>query len=172
MCNFPQNTTCRTCQRTWDRDNDRYLDTDGNFRPRPTASEMHQEKATERPATTASEAVSRAEAALKAAEMAGLAEDIITTLKNEISRIKQDQLKQRGKQLDAAKTSLTHDDQAKSGSGSGGSKSRSGQGNAPDCVSEISKMCIADSERTTSHAHPEWRGRICENSNRSGCSDR
>ena len=74
------------------------------------ASEMHQEKATERPATTPSEGVSRAEAALKAAEMAELAEDIITNLRGETSRMKKEQLKQRpvGKPLDAAKTVLTH----------------------------------------------------------------
>ena len=32
---------------TWDRDNDRYLDTDGKFLSPPNASEMHQENATE-----------------------------------------------------------------------------------------------------------------------------
>ena len=43
----------------------------------------------------------------------------------------------------------------KLGSGSGGSKSRSGEGPAPDCVSGTSEVCIADSERTTIHTHPE-----------------
>ena len=69
---------------------------DGKFWSCPNASEMHQEKATERPAT-------------EAAEMAGLAEDIITILKSEISGRREEQLKQRpaGKQLDAAKTTLS-----------------------------------------------------------------
>ena len=42
--------------------------------------------------------------------MAGLAEDIITNLRGEISQRKKEQLKQRpvGKPLDAAKTALTH----------------------------------------------------------------
>ena len=38
------------------------------------------------------------------------------------------------------------DDQEESGSGSGGSKSRPGEGNTPDCVSGTSEMCIADSK--------------------------
>ena len=56
-----------------------------------------------------SEAVSRAEAALKAAEAPGLAEDFIRNLKDEVSRRKEEQLKQRpvGKHLDAAKSALT-----------------------------------------------------------------
>ena len=53
-----------------------------------------------------------------------------------------------------------------------GSKSRSGEGNTADCVSGMSEMCIADPELTTIHTNPERRGRRCENSARSGSSDR
>ena len=60
---FVQKTTRRKCQRIWDRD--RYLDRDGQFGSPPNASEMHQKQATKRAATTSSEAVSRAEAAVK-----------------------------------------------------------------------------------------------------------
>ena len=76
-----------------------------------------------------------------------MAEDIVNNLKSEISRRREEQLKQRpvGKQLDAAKAPL---------------------------VSGTSEMCLADSEPTTLHTNPERRGRRCENSARSGSSDR
>ena len=131
----------------------------------PNASEMHQATA----ATTPWEAVSRAEAALKAAEMAGLAEDIITNQKREISRRREEQLKQRsvGKQLDAAKTALTQAATLVTKRNQEVAESRSGEGNAPDRVSVISKMCIADSQH---EPNPERRGRRCDNSDRCGRS--
>ena len=143
-----QNATCGTCQSTWDRANDRYLDTDGKLgSPLKFVSDAPGESH----GTTSnepSEAVSRAEAALKAAEAPGLVEDFIRNLKDEVSRRKEEQLKQRpvGKQLDAAKSALTQ----------------------TATLMAMRNQKVAAAEARADRA--EGRGR-CENSSRCGCSD-
>ena len=63
----------------------------------------------ERPLVKPSEAVAKAEAALKAVEMTGVTDELIANLKEEVAKRKEEQLKRGsvGKQLDAAKPALT-----------------------------------------------------------------
>ena len=96
--------------------------------------------------------------------------------KRKTSSAKRDQSKMRGATRstasgktaghceDCAHASSHTDDQENSGSGSSGHWSIPGEGNAPDCKSGKSKMCIGGSERTSIHTNPERKGRRCENS--------
>ena len=98
-----------------------------------------------------SEAVTKAEVALRAAEMAGMVEEVMNNRKEEVARRKE--LKQRpaGKHLDAAKAALiqvaTLVTQMKSGGSSSRSKGRPGENNTACCIPRVPEVSGADAER-------------------------